>query len=184
MNRREPFGQARLVGVPDHRRVEQGRRFERVFLSEIGADQQLPALADRQVGQQVRPDLLEAVEEELARALVPLAELPHHFFEQASDLRLSERGETRAMIFSTRLLVRQLERPDDDAGVDRFEDDPGSLDIHVRKLRSSLRELLAVLSRECEHYRAWRNAARELSSRFISASESRKARVDSAPGSG
>ena len=31
------------------------------------------------------------------------------------------------------------------------------------------------------HYRAWRNAARELSSRFISASERRKARVDSAP---
>src|SRR5205085_9823372 len=31
------------------------------------------------------------------------------------------------------------------------------------------------------HYRAWRNAASELSSRFISASERRKARVDSAP---
>ena len=48
-----PVGQARLVGVPDHRGVEQGRRFQGVFLGEVGADQQAPALADRLVGQQV-----------------------------------------------------------------------------------------------------------------------------------
>ena len=32
---------ARLIGVPNHRRIEQCRRFERVLLREISADQQL-----------------------------------------------------------------------------------------------------------------------------------------------
>ena len=91
MNRREPVGQARLVGVPDHRRVEQRRRFQRVFLGEVRADQQPAVLAQRLVGQQVAADLLEAVQEELAGLLVAVVELPHHVVQQALDLRLGER---------------------------------------------------------------------------------------------
>ena len=90
-----PVGQPRLVGVPDHRRIEQGRRFQRVFLGEVRADQQPAVLADRLVGQQVAPDLLEAVQEEVAGPLVPLAELAHHVVEQALDLRLGERRDPR-----------------------------------------------------------------------------------------
>ena len=114
MNRRDPGGQARLVGVPDHRRVEQGRRFQGVFLGEVGADQQPPALAERLVGQQVAPDLLEPVQEELAGPLVPLAELPHHLLQQAFDLPLGERRDARDDLLDP-VLVRHLERPDDDA---------------------------------------------------------------------
>ena len=84
------------------------------------------------------------------------------------------------MIFSTRSSFGDLERPDDDAGVGRLEDDPGALDVHVWASPTSLRGT-AVRPWTAAGYRAWRNAARELSSRFISASERRKARVDSAP---
>ena len=174
-----PVGQARLVGVPDHRRVEQGRRFQGVFLGEVGADQQAPALADRLVGQQVLADLLEAVQEELAGPLVPLAELPHHALQQALDLRLGE-GRDAGDDLLDPVLARRLERPDDDAGVGRLEDDPGAIDVHVGDLRPRCEEWRPVPG-TAGPYRAWRNAARELSSRFISARERRKARVDSAP---
>ena len=43
------------------------------------------------------------------------------------------------MIFSIRLSLGQLERPDDDAGVGRLEDDPGALDVHVGELPTSIR---------------------------------------------
>src|SRR5207248_58908 len=174
-----PGGQARLVGVPDHRGIEQGRRLQRVFLGEVGADQQAPALADRLVGQQVFPDLLEAVQEELAGPLVPLAELPHHRLQQALDLTLGEGRDARDDLLDP-ALARHLERPDDDAGVGRPEDDPGALDVHVGDFRPRRVELRPFPG-DVGHYRAWRNAARELSSRLVSARERRKARVDSAP---
>ena len=133
-----PGGQAGLVGVPDHRRVEQGRRFQCVLLGEVGADQQPPTLADRLVGQQVFADLVEPVQEELAGPLVPLAELPHHLFQLALDLPLGE-GRDPGDDPLDPALVRHLERPDDDAGVGRLEDDPGALDVHVRTFRPPVR---------------------------------------------
>ena len=47
------LGQPRLVGVPDHRGIEQRRRFQRVLLGEVRADQHPAILAQRLVGQEV-----------------------------------------------------------------------------------------------------------------------------------
>ena len=138
-------GQARLVGVPDHRGVEQGRRFQGVFLREVRADQQAAGLADRPVGQQVAPDLLEAVQEELARPLVAIAELAHHAGEQALDLRLGERRHAGDDLLGA-VLARRVERPHHDAGVVGLEDDPGALDFHRGDWRPRSRGYRDVLA--------------------------------------
>ena len=117
MNRRDPCGQARLVGMPDHRRIEQGRRFQSVFLGEVGADQQPPVLADRQVGQQVAPDLIEAVQKEFAGPLVSFAKLPHHLLQQVFDFPLGKGRDARddpldsdlAGISNGRMTTRELD---------------------------------------------------------------------------
>ena len=134
------WGQARLVGVPDHRGVEQGGRFEGVFLREVGADQEAAGLADRPVGQEVSPDLLEAVQEELAGSLVAVTELAHHAAEQPLDLRLGERGQTRDDLLGA-VFARRVERPHHDAGIVGLEDDSGAFDFHCGGLAASLHEI-------------------------------------------
>jgi hypothetical protein len=110
--------QARLVRVPDQRRVEQGRRFQRVFLGEVGADQQAAILAERLVGQHVLADVLEPVQEELAGPVVALAELPDHVLQQALDVTVGEGRDACDDLFNPRL-ARHLEWPDDNAMIDR-----------------------------------------------------------------
>ena len=181
MNRREPVGQARLVRVPDHRRVEQGRRFQRVFLGEVGADQKPAVLAERLVGQQVLADLLEAVQEELAGPLVAAAELPHHLLEQAGRPHPRRGTMTRAMIFSIRVsFVTSNGRM-----TTRVLFGLRMIPVRLTSMYGDYPRLFAGHQRSdpwaLGHYRAWPESARELSSSFISASERRKARVDSAP---
>ena len=48
------------------------------------------------------------------------------------------------MILSIRLSFANLERPDDDAGVRRLEDDPGSLDVHVGDFPTLVRMVAAL----------------------------------------
>src|SRR3954465_13817264 len=105
--------------MPDHRRVEEGGRFERVFLGEVGADEQLPALAERLVGEQVFADLFEAVQEELARALMALAELAHDVLEKRLDLRLRQRRNASDDLLHSSFGGR-LEWSDHDAGIGRL----------------------------------------------------------------
>ncbi len=121
-------GQPRLVGVPDHRRVEQGRRFQRVFLREVRADQHPPVLAEVLVGQEVAPDLLEPVQEEMAGLLVPVVKLPHHVLDEGVDLRLREGHDARDDPLDP-VLVGQLERPDHDPGVAGLQHDARAPDI-------------------------------------------------------
>jgi hypothetical protein len=85
-----PGGQARLVGVPHHRWIEQGGRFQRVFLREERPDQQPPVLADRLIGGQVTLDRFKAVQEEFADPLVARAKLPHYILQKVFDLPLGE----------------------------------------------------------------------------------------------
>ena len=58
---------------------------------------------------------------------------------------------------------------------------PVRLDVHGFSRPLLMRPEAAALPWVAGTYRAWRNAARELSSELISASESRNASVDSAP---
>ncbi len=122
------LGQARLVRVPDHRRVEQGRRFQRIFLSEIGADQHSPVLAQVLVRQEMTANLLEPVQEEMAGLLVPVVKLAHHALDEGVNLRLREGHESRDDPLDA-VLVGQLERPDHDPGVAGLQDDARAPDI-------------------------------------------------------
>ena len=49
------------IGVPDHGRVKEGRRFEGILRSEVSADQYLAPFADWQIGEQMLADLVEDV---------------------------------------------------------------------------------------------------------------------------
>ena len=66
--------QPRLVGVPYHGGIEQRGGYQRVFLREIGPDQELPGFGQLFVRDKVLLDLLEAFKEELHRLAVPAAE--------------------------------------------------------------------------------------------------------------
>ena len=80
--------QARLIRMPHHRRIEQRRRFERVLLRKITADEQLAVLADGRVGQQELLRVLEAMQDELPRLLMPAVKLGQQVADTAGRLPL------------------------------------------------------------------------------------------------
>ena len=124
------LGQTRLIRVPDHRGIKERGRFQRVFLREIRADQESPALANRTISEHMDFNLLEPMEQELASPLVAFSELPHDAFEESLHFVLGQGRDARNDFFEA-MLVRRFERPDDDAGIRRFEGDAGALDVHV-----------------------------------------------------
>ena len=127
-NRREPGCQSRLVGVPDHRRIEQRGRFQRVLLGEVRADQHPAILAQGLVGQQVLLDLFEPVQEEVAGSLMAVVELAHHVLEQGVDFRLRERHDPGDDPLDP-MLAGRLERPDHDPAVVGLQDDARPPDV-------------------------------------------------------
>ena len=86
MNRLEPLLHARLVRMPDDRRVKQRRRLQRVLLCKVSAQQQFAILAERCVGQQKLLRVLKAVQDELARLLMPAVELGEQVARRADRL--------------------------------------------------------------------------------------------------
>ena len=122
---------ARLVGMPDHRRVEQRRRLERVLLREVRADQQLAVLAQRRVGQQELPRVLEPVKKELPRLLVPAVELGEQVVHKPVDFLLGERHDP-GHDPQRPLRIGKLERPEQHPRVVRLDENVGSLHVHCR----------------------------------------------------
>src|SRR5262249_35329117 len=110
--------EARLVGVPDHGRIEQGRRFQGVLLSEVRPDQKLAALAQLLVGEQEMLDEPEAFAKELPGRLMPVEELAEHVLEEPLNFWLREGHHARNDLDGT-VLVDRPERPDDDPRIRR-----------------------------------------------------------------
>ena len=121
-----PGGQARLVRVPDHRRVEQGCRFQGVFLGEVGADQQARlSLIGRSVSRCFRTCSNRCRKNSRVRGC--RSRNSRITFSNRHSTSHSGRDATRRDDLLDPVLARRLERPDDDAGVGRLEDDPGAL---------------------------------------------------------
>src|SRR3954452_11120835 len=77
--------------MPNHRRIEQGGRLEGVFLGEISADEQLPVLTNRCIGEQKLPRVIEAMQNELLRLLMPAVKLSEQVGQQTIDFYFRER---------------------------------------------------------------------------------------------
>lgn len=118
----------RLVGVPEHRGIKEGRRFERVFLGEIGPDQEPAVFTEGLIGQKILLHLLEAVQEERAGFLMTIVKLAHHVAERKVDVLLGERHQPGQDPLDA-LGIGQLERANDDPAVGGLEHDAGSPDL-------------------------------------------------------
>ena len=101
-NRRDPFGTSALVGVPDERWIEERRRFERILVGEIGADEEPPLLAQRFVGKQVPPDAFESLQEDSCGAVDAVPGIRASRRPEAPRPARSLTDMTRAMIFKMR----------------------------------------------------------------------------------
>ncbi len=137
MNRAHPSGKPDWSGCITIDGLNSRRRLEGILLGEVRADQQAATLTERLVGKHVAADLFETVEQEFPSALVAFVELLPDAEQKGLHLRLAERGDA-GDDFLDSVLVRDLERPDDDAGVRRLEDQPSAFDIHVGGLATSL----------------------------------------------
>ena len=80
-------------------------------------------------GDHVLAERLEPGEEELLQAVMPRVELAHHAGDQGVDLLVGELHDAGHDLHDP-LLIHQLERPEQHAGVVRLEDDAGALDVH------------------------------------------------------
>ncbi len=83
-------GQVRLVRVRHDRGIEQRRGFERILVTEIRAEQQLPFLGRFCVGSQTRADLLEPPHQELADLRVAVPKLGSHLLPERVDFGFRE----------------------------------------------------------------------------------------------
>src|SRR5436309_12299984 len=90
--------------------VEQRGGFERVFMSEIGAEQKLPFLGNLLVGEQGSLDALETGLEQIARLLVALIEFAQNFSQQLMHFLLWQGSDPSANIDGS-LLGREPKRP-------------------------------------------------------------------------
>ena len=128
-----PFLEPFLIGMPDHRGVEERRRLERIFLREKRADQELPLFGQAVVGEEQMADALKPALEEDPRALVAAQELAHHLVEEPVHLRLGEGHHARNDL-ERPILADRPEWPDHDTRVRWNKSDPGPFHIHVRTL--------------------------------------------------
>src|SRR5271157_4861611 len=136
-------GQAGLVGMPDHRRIEECRGLQSVFLGEIGAHEQLPVLAERLIGQEMSLDLFKSPEEELAGLLMPVPEFTQHVIQEEIDLRLGERRDPPQDPLDP-VLAGRLERSDDNPAVVWPDDDS-------RPLHAELARCVGLAIDESDH---------------------------------
>ena len=169
----EPQGAGReagLVGVRNDRWIEQGSGFQGVFGEEIGADQEPSRFGQFRVRCQRLAHLFEAFQKELADVLVPLRRNPRRRSSRSGPTRSSGSDMIRAMILATR------SGPPGVKGRRRTRDWSGLRIVDVR---------LRCMDMGVGGYSAIAIGCLKLVRMFcasrISARESRKARVDSAP---
>ena len=86
--------QSRLIGVKDDAGIEQGRRFERIFLAEIGADQQRPVAADGIAIDREAVDLAEATEQHVFDVEVAFGQRRDDALQLPGELFIVERQDT------------------------------------------------------------------------------------------
>ena len=125
-----------LVRVPDHGRVEQGRRFHRVLLGEVGADEQPARLRERVVDEQVAPQVLEPAQERLLQLVVPALEQLPHLGQAVGRLGVGE-GKHPGQDPGGPGLVEGAEGPGHHPGRVRLEDRSDPFDLHHRTAPSS-----------------------------------------------
>jgi hypothetical protein len=77
----------------------------------------------------VLSDFVESLQEELARALVSLAEFLHHLGQLSFDVAFGE-GRDSAENLLDPVFIRNLEWPKYDSGIGRLEDDSRAFHIH------------------------------------------------------
>ena len=162
--------QTRLVRVRNDGRIEQGSGFQGVFGQEIGADQQPSLFGEFLIRRQRLADLFEAFQKEFADLLVPLGELSGDFVQQRADPVFRERhdpGDDPGDPLGT----TRTEGPEENARLVGLEDRGCTFEVHGHGCHGG--------------YSAMAIGSLKLVSMFcakrISANESRKARVDSAP---
>ena len=181
IKRRAPGRQVRLVRVRDDGGIEQGRRFQGVFGQEIGADQQLSLFGEFLIGQQEVADLFESFQKEFADLLVALGEFGGDFVQERADSLFRQRhdpGDDPA----DPLGISRIEWPQKNAGLVGLEDGGRAFDVDRICIHGLVSQGNETGSGD---YFSTAIGSLKLVSMFcanrISANESRKARVDSAP---
>src|SRR5258708_4202966 len=116
--------------MPDQARIEQRRRFERVFLREVRTDQELAVMTYHLIGEQILLHVIEALQKIVERLLMPAPELFHHVVEQGDDFRLRKRHDPGYDPLDPSL-DRRVEKPEVHPGEIRPQDESGSLKFHL-----------------------------------------------------
>src|SRR4029077_16511186 len=107
-------------------------RFERIFVGEIGADEQPPVLTQRFVGQQVTLNAFETFEKVVVQPLMPSLKFVHHVGQNRRNLLVADRHDAGDDLENT-FLGGGLEGPKQDTRVIRLENDARALDVHVER---------------------------------------------------
>ena len=90
--------QTRLVRVRHHGGIEQGRRFQGVFVGKIGANQKLALLGDFLIGQQRLLDPFKARHEKITGLLMAFGKFAQDLVQQRPDLLFRKRHHPRANV--------------------------------------------------------------------------------------
>ena len=157
--------QVRLVRMRHDGRIEQRGSLEGILVGETRADQQPAFLGQFLVRGQPGPDLLEAALEEIPDFQMALVKFRQHLLQQRADLVLGKDNDPGAD-FDGALLAGDIEGADEHPAAGRKQGGFGTFQVdglHAGNEGDWL-NIVALFCISC-----------------ISASESRKARVDSAP---
>ena len=114
-----------MVRVWHDRRIEQRRGFERIFVCEVGAQQQLAFFGDLAAGTQRVPDVLETAFEELADFKVAFTEFGLNLLEQRMDFPVGK-GHHLSADFARAFAARNIERANQHARAVRQQRDAGA----------------------------------------------------------
>ena len=119
--------EVRLVRMRHNRGIEQRGGFERILVTEIGTEQELPFFGQMVVGVQARADLLESVFQEIPGLGVALTEFHLHLLAQVVDFRFRESHDLGANSGGAGV-ARKEKRPKQHARAVGMQDDLATLD--------------------------------------------------------
>jgi hypothetical protein len=169
--------QAGLIGRGNDAGVEKGAGFKGVLVHEIGTEENPSGFAQLAVGGQKRADLVKAAQKDFADPLMTVREFPHNLAQFPFHVRLFQKHDPREKVGDALVGLGRGQGLDDERGkkgaqqhapgvgtqLEREAANPGLRKTHDKE-EDSPPKLAVALCRD-----------------FISARESRKARVDSAP---
>ncbi len=119
--------QVRLVRMRHDRRIEQRGGFERILVTKIGAEQELPFFGQVLVGVQARADLLESGFEKIPGLGVALTEFHLHLLPKGVDFSFRE-GHDLGANSDGAGVARKEKRPEQHARAVGMQDDLATLD--------------------------------------------------------